>query len=230
MDGHGPQATACTLLSMALNFDLAGKAYDVVRATPTPEQIAAYAEASGDDNPRYRIGPDQIASPIFGVVPGFDALIMGPTTDPELGVGNPLMIVHGEQRFVYHRPLRPGEPLTLQPTLEAVEDKGSGATFVTKVAVGTDDTPVLDLYATIFVRGGGSGTPRPKGEKPAPPLRGELIGTFTCYVADDMPQRYAPASGDHNPIHLDEDVAKAVGLPGRINHGLGTLGSDCSRL
>ena len=38
-----------------------------------------------------------------------------------------------------------------------------------------------------------------------------------------MPQRYAPASGDHNPIHLDEGVAKAVGLPGRINHGLGTL-------
>ncbi len=38
-----------------------------------------------------------------------------------------------------------------------------------------------------------------------------------------MPQRYAPASGDHNPIHLDEAVAKLVGLPGVINHGLGTL-------
>jgi acyl dehydratase len=32
--------------------------------------------------------------------------------------------------------------------------------------------------------------------------------------------RYAGASGDFNPIHVDEDFAKAVGLPGRILHGL----------
>ena len=32
--------------------------------------------------------------------------------------------------------------------------------------------------------------------------------------------RYAGASGDFNPIHIDEDFAKQVGLPGRILHGL----------
>jgi acyl dehydratase len=32
--------------------------------------------------------------------------------------------------------------------------------------------------------------------------------------------RYAGASGDFNPIHFDEEFAKAVGLPGRILHGL----------
>ncbi len=32
--------------------------------------------------------------------------------------------------------------------------------------------------------------------------------------------RYAGASGDFNPIHIDEDFARAVGLPGRILHGL----------
>lgn len=32
--------------------------------------------------------------------------------------------------------------------------------------------------------------------------------------------RYAGASGDYNPIHIDEDFAKSVGLPGRILHGL----------
>ena len=35
--------------------------------------------------------------------------------------------------------------------------------------------------------------------------------------------RYAGASGDYNPIHIDEDFAKQVGLPGRILHGLWTM-------
>jgi acyl dehydratase len=34
---------------------------------------------------------------------------------------------------------------------------------------------------------------------------------------------YAEASGDHNPIHQDEDVARSVGLPGVIAHGMYTL-------
>jgi acyl dehydratase len=50
-------------------------------------------------------------------------------------------------------------------------------------------------------------------------------------VGDEIPElkvtpdryltvRYAGASGDFNPIHIDEDFAKSVGLPGRILHGL----------
>src|SRR5579871_1016972 len=35
--------------------------------------------------------------------------------------------------------------------------------------------------------------------------------------------RYAGASGDFNPIHVDEEFAKSVGLPGRILHGLWTM-------
>ena len=35
--------------------------------------------------------------------------------------------------------------------------------------------------------------------------------------------RYAGASGDFNPIHVDEEFAKQVGLPGRILHGLWTM-------
>ncbi len=35
--------------------------------------------------------------------------------------------------------------------------------------------------------------------------------------------RYAGASGDFNPIHTDEEFARAVGLPGRILHGLYTM-------
>jgi len=35
--------------------------------------------------------------------------------------------------------------------------------------------------------------------------------------------RYAGASGDFNPIHLDDEVARAVGLPGKVLHGLWTM-------
>ena len=35
--------------------------------------------------------------------------------------------------------------------------------------------------------------------------------------------RYAGASGDFNPIHLDDEFARSVGLPGRILHGLWTM-------
>jgi acyl dehydratase len=35
--------------------------------------------------------------------------------------------------------------------------------------------------------------------------------------------RYAGASGDFNPIHIDDEFARQVGLPGRILHGLWTM-------
>ena len=39
----------------------------------------------------------------------------------------------------------------------------------------------------------------------------------------DQALRYAEASGDHNPIHVDEATAKSAGLPGCILHGLCTM-------
>ena len=38
-----------------------------------------------------------------------------------------------------------------------------------------------------------------------------------------LPLRYAGASGDFNPIHIDNDFARQVGLPGKILHGLWTM-------
>jgi acyl dehydratase len=45
-------------------------------------------------------------------------------------------------------------------------------------------------------------------------------------VAPDkyLPHRYAGASGDFNPIHIDPEFAKAVGLPNTILHGLYMMG------
>lgn len=39
----------------------------------------------------------------------------------------------------------------------------------------------------------------------------------------DVCERYADASGDHDAIHLDDDAARAAGLPGRTLHGLWTM-------
>ena len=50
-------------------------------------------------------------------------------------------------------------------------------------------------------------------------------GTIELKVTPDpyLTVRYAGASGDFNPIHIDEEFAKQVGLPGRILHGLWTM-------
>lgn len=207
---------------MPLDFTLAGKAYRPVTATADPASIEQYAAAAGDSAPAYRAGPGQIAPPLFPVTAGLP-LMMEMVSDPDLGVANPLRILHGGQEMVWHRPLRGGEEIVYTPMLQSVEDKGEGAVFVAAVHGTTPGgEPVVDQYWTIFVRGGGSGADRPRRERPAPLSRGEIADAFTRRVDEGMPARYAAASGDHNPIHLDDGVARAVGLPGVINHGLGT--------
>jgi acyl dehydratase len=43
---------------------------------------------------------------------------------------------------------------------------------------------------------------------------------YTWQVSRDQIRAYAEASGDHNPIHLDDEAARAAGLPGVIAHGM----------
>jgi acyl dehydratase len=208
---------------VSLNFNLAGKAYQPLEATVIAEQIQRYAAASGDGNPRYAPGPGQAVPPVFPAVLARPLLTMV-AGDPELGVDNPLMIVHGEHEFVYHRPLPIGGPVVLMPTLDRVEDKGRSAVFVVRVAaLGTDRKPLVEQYATVFVRGGGSGMTSGAPSRAEPPPKGEPVAIFIKEVGFGMPARYAEASGDDNPVHLDDVTARAVGLPGVINHGLGTL-------
>jgi acyl dehydratase len=52
---------------------------------------------------------------------------------------------------------------------------------------------------------------------------GEQIPELRVTPDKYLTVRYAGASGDFNPIHVDEDFARAVGLPGRILHGLWTM-------
>lgn len=53
--------------------------------------------------------------------------------------------------------------------------------------------------------------------------QGEQIPSVQITPDKFLTNRYAGASGDFNPIHIDEEFARAVGLPGRILHGLWTM-------
>ena len=50
--------------------------------------------------------------------------------------------------------------------------------------------------------------------------QGDTIPELRVTPDKYLPHRYAGASGDFNPIHIDPDFAKQVGLPGNILHGL----------
>jgi acyl dehydratase len=52
---------------------------------------------------------------------------------------------------------------------------------------------------------------------------GEAIPELRITPDKYLPHRYAGASGDFNPIHIDNDFATAVGLPRNILHGLWTM-------
>ena len=55
------------------------------------------------------------------------------------------------------------------------------------------------------------------------PCPGDALPEFRVLPDKYLPHRYAGASGDFNPIHIDAEFAQMVGLPGNILHGLYTM-------
>jgi acyl dehydratase len=112
---------------MALDQSFVGRSYP-----PTPayevgrEKIREFAEAIGDAHPAYTdaeaaraLGhPDVIAPPTFVFSLTFRAAGQV-VQDPQLGLDYS-RVVHGDQRFVYSRPVRAGDRLTVTSTIEGV--------------------------------------------------------------------------------------------------------------
>ena len=65
----------------------------------------------------------------------------------------------------------------------------------------------------------------PKAKRPVDPATfdSEPAFTVTQRIDEDQTFRYAEPAGDPMPIHLDDDFAKQMGLPGIIVHGLCTI-------
>ncbi|GAA4606356.1 MaoC family dehydratase N-terminal domain-containing protein [Actinoallomurus liliacearum] len=144
---------------MALNRDFIGRAfppsepYEVTRL-----KIREFADAIGDLNPIYRDPeaaktaghPDVIAPPTFPIA----ISIMGSSlTDPELGL-NYAMVVHGEQRFEYNRPLHAGDVVTAESTIAGIRSIGRNERLDLQTVIKTvDGEHVCTAHNVIIERG-----------------------------------------------------------------------------
>ena len=209
-----------------LAFDEAGldKWTDTVTFEVTRERLVQYAKATNDPIPAHRDG--EIASPVFAIVPVFHALLA-----PALEVVPVSLfgkILHGEQDFRFHRPIVPGDKLTARGRMTGWEGLENGTRACVYLECrDAEGELVNEQFVTFFVRGFDDG--RCLGElspahKLSPALR-ETAPTleFTQRIDGDQTYRYAEASGDPMPIHLDEDAAAQAGLPGIIAHGFCVL-------
>ena len=202
--------------SLPLNKTYDGGTWEVHQ-----DGFLAYAAATDDLNAAYQ-GEEGVAPPMFHVR-GMIELMVQMAEDPELDI-EVLRLVHGEHAMAFHRPLRNGEVVHLDGQLVAVDDKASGRVFAFALRGRVADEVVLAGRTTYFVRNPPSTqqsrAPKDRAAAPEPPPPNWMC---TQQVTDDQAVRYALASGDHNPIHTDPDVAQSAGLPGPILHGLCTL-------
>jgi acyl dehydratase len=124
------------------------------------EHIRRFADAIGDPNPVYvdveaakAAGhPDVIAPPTFLTALGMSEG-EGPIHDTELGLDYS-RVVHGEQRFVHHRPVRPGDVLSSKTVIEDIRDAGSNEMLKLRMDItAADGELVCEAYNIVVSRG-----------------------------------------------------------------------------
>ena len=148
---------------MGVNPQIAGRAYP-----PSPpyeagrEKIREFAEAINSPDPIHRDPsaaqargyPDVIAPPTFAVIIAqrCEAQVMA---DPEAGIDFS-RVVHGEQRFVHHRPIMADDVLVATLHVDDVSTLGKHAMVTTRVEIADEKgEPVTTARSTIVVRGAG---------------------------------------------------------------------------
>jgi acyl dehydratase len=189
------------------------------------QRIQAYTAATNDTIAPHVAG--DIAPPVFAIVPAFQALS---TASVSVIPADFLMgILHGEQDFRLLRPIEPDTTLVTRAKPIGFQGRSSGVTvaLVAETRDAATDELLIEQYMVPFVRGASADDA--VGD-PAPPHRlddsirerdpvAEVSQTFDA----DQTFRYSEASGDPVPVHLDDEIARSVGLPGIIIHGLCTM-------
>ncbi|MDQ1706319.1 MAG: hypothetical protein QOF18_2685 [Frankiaceae bacterium] len=135
----------------------AGGTFEVSR-----EHIRRFTEAIGDANPAYvdpdaakSLGhPDVIAPPTFLTTVGLSlADGNGPLSDPELGLDFG-RVVHGEQHYVHHRPVRPGDVLSSTTTVVDIRDAGANELMTMETAIVTTEGETVCTARNVIVSRG----------------------------------------------------------------------------
>lgn len=206
-----------------LNRDFLGKVYRVDTQIVDPQSIRKYALGTNDENPRYS-APDSetVTPPIYPVVflPGILSQIGDDAENMDFNI---LRAVHAEHRMIWRGILRPGDEIHTTAKIVNIETRGVNEILDLEIYCKRDDDIVVQMDYRILVRG-----KKKEGEKKTPPeyqepKRGKLITKQSIGVTSDQGVRYAEASGDHNPIHVSDEIARSVGLPRAILHGLCTM-------
>jgi acyl dehydratase len=210
---------------MGFAIDKVGRQTDESEFKVEADRAKAYAAATNDPIPQHTSG--ELAPPVFAVVPIWEVMgqSVGTVTPPEVM----LSVLHGEQDMHFHRPIVPDMVLRSTATPIGVHVKPNGTTVVSRTE--TRDASTGDLvneqYSVTFFRGAsegdGAGEEAP-AHKFSESLRAdEPVAVVTQQFDTDQTYRYSDASGDMVPIHLDDALARSVGLPGIIIHGLCTM-------
>ncbi len=188
-------------------------------------QTEAFAQATNDPNPAYVGASDVVAPVIFPVRPLFGVCGQA-ALDKDLNA-DLMRLVHGEQEMIFHDAIRPWDLITARAEIVDIEDKASGQLLKIGQRLMRDGECVVEATSAYFIRGPGGGGK--KSEKAPAPERDYLFDTAWRMDADQS-IRYAEASLDRNPIHMDDGVAKAAGHPRMIAHGLCTLAMSTAEL
>jgi acyl dehydratase len=205
--------------SMSLNQSLVGKRFP----PPAPVTISA-RDADGFALATNAPVAGGSAPPMFAVTWGLPA-IGAVLFDPLLGV-DMMRLLHSEHDLRFGEPVLVDDVIVSTANIDAIEAGAAGEFLMVRVtSTNTNGTMVADALARIFIRGPRQRDPRivDAADDVDPFLALPARFSTDVVVADDQAHRYADASGDHNPIHLDEDAARQAGLPGCILHNLCTM-------
>ncbi len=142
---------------MPVSPDLAGRTFPPgAPYTVSEEKIREFTTAIGQDQPEPGSEQARTAPVTFPIVVAFGAM-QTLMTDPDVGI-ELRNVIHRDQRFVQHRPVRAGDVLTAELTVESVR-QAAGTDLIgtrTEVADG-EGAAVCTAYATLVHRAGGAG-------------------------------------------------------------------------